>query len=186
MLGLVTIAIIIVLLYIGSFFTKDKKFNQTNNMIGLKNFSNPLKISSPAFEDNALIPKKYTCDGDNINPPLNISNVPQSAKTLALIVDDPDAPAGLWIHWVAWNIDPETKNVPEGVQSIGHSGLNTRGNSFYGGPCPPDKEHRYFFKIFALDKILDIPNESTAADLLRAMDGHIIDKAELIGRYNRK
>lgn len=184
----VTITIIVVLLIAGLFFAKNYKKNLVNmdkiNMA--KNISDSLKITSSAFSDNSLIPAKYTCDGENINPPLEISGVPESAKSLALIVDDPDAPVGLWIHWVAWNINPKTKSIPEGIQSVGVNGLNTRGKAGYDGPCPPDKEHRYFFKIFALDTQLDIPQKGTADDLLKAMDGHIVEKAELIGRYNRK
>jgi Raf kinase inhibitor-like YbhB/YbcL family protein len=143
-------------------------------------------IESPAFNNGGLIPAVYTCDGKNINPPLTILNTPPQTKSLALIVDDPDAPVGLWIHWVAWNINPETKKIPEGIQKIGTNGKNTRGKNEYGGPCPPDKMHRYFFKIFALDTVLNISENNGNNELLEAIKDHVIARAELIGLYNRK
>lgn len=182
----VTIIVVCVILFTGLFFIRGNK----NSLISMDKVNldtaGSLTIASPVFKDRENIPVKYTCDGDNINPPLSISGVPKLAKSLALIVDDPDAPAGLWIHWVAWNIDPKTKLIPEGIKTIGINGLNTSGNGSYGGPCPPDKEHRYFFKIFALDVLLDVPQTSGADELIKAMAGHIIDKAELIGLYDRK
>ena len=116
-----------------------------------------LKISSPAFGQNGYIPVKYTCDGDDVNPPLVIDNVPQNAKSVALIMDDPDAPAGTWVHWVVWNIDPKTKEikdsyVPKGAQQ----GINDFRRHDYGGSCPPSGTHRYFFKLYALDTSLTL------------------------------
>lgn len=138
------------------------------------------------FQNNSSIPAKYTCDGENANPPLRISNVPPQTKSLALIMDDPDAPAGTWVHWVMWNIGPETREIRENiVPEKAVVGVNTRGVNRYGGPCPPDREHRYFFKLYALDTILDLPNSSTKADLEKAMENHILDHAELIGLYKR-
>lgn len=184
----VTITIITVLLIVGLFFIKSRNENKINiDKIDMnQNAQSSFKITSLAFKSGTTIPAKYTCDGDSINPPLNISGVPESAKSLALIVDDPDAPSGTWIHWVAWNIDPKISEISEGIQNVGINGLNTRGNPSYGGPCPPDKEHRYFFKLYALDVNLDIPETSGASDLIKSMEGHIIDQVELIGLYDRK
>ena len=146
-----------------------------------------MKISSAAFENNSLIPSKYTCEGQEINPPLEFKDVPEDTKSLALIVDDPDAPMKTWIHWTIWNIDAKTtqilqnscpKGAIEGVTSFGRTG--------YGGPCPPSGTHRYFFKLLALDKILDLGSNSYARDIESTIEGHIIQKAELIGLYKKK
>jgi Raf kinase inhibitor-like YbhB/YbcL family protein len=146
-----------------------------------------LKLSSPAFKHNDSIPSKYTCDGADINPPLVIENAPLSAKSLALIVDDPDAPAGNWVHWVVWNIDPTTNEIRENtVPSRALQGINDFRKHDYGGPCPPSGTHRYFFKIYALDMILSLGPKADKAELERAMKGHIIARGELIGLYRRK
>jgi len=144
-------------------------------------------ISSPAFKHNGLIPKKYTCDGGDINPPLYISGVPASAtKSLALIVDDPDAPVGTWVHWTLWNITPQTAEIPENSAPLGaFEGTTDFGRPGYGGPCPPSGTHRYFFKLYALDILLTLPSTARKADVEKAMQGHIMDKAELIGLYKR-
>ena len=149
-----------------------------------------MKISSPAFKHNENISSTYTCDGQNINPPLEISEVPENAKSLVLIMDDPDVPTfvredGLWVHWLVWNIDPKTSVIKENASDFGVVGLNTRGVSTYGGPCPPDREHRYFFKLYALDTTLDLDTETNKEQLEKAMAGHIIEQAELIGVYKR-
>jgi Raf kinase inhibitor-like YbhB/YbcL family protein len=150
-----------------------------------------MKIVSPAFEFNKAIPAKYTCDGENINPPLIFSDVPKISKSLVLIMEDPDVPTsirpdGMWDHWVMFNISSVTQEVVEGREPAGVPGKNTGGNLSYSGPCPPDREHRYYFKIFALDTLLDIPAGVTKQDVIRAMDTHILDSAELVGRYVRK
>ncbi len=150
-----------------------------------------MKISSPAFKHNQSIPENYTCDGANINPPLQISEAPKQAKSLVLIMDDPDVPKfvredGLWVHWLVWNIDPKTTLIPENTPAIGVVGINTRGLNAYGGPCPPDQEHRYFFKLYALDIVLKLDSSSDKNQLEQAMLGHIIEQTELIGLYNRK
>jgi Raf kinase inhibitor-like YbhB/YbcL family protein len=142
-----------------------------------------LAISSPAFKNNKLIPSKYTCDGANINPPLTITNIPETTKTLALIMEDPDAPSGLWIHWVAWNIPP-TPSIKENSKP-GTEGLNTNREHAYHGPCPPSGTHRYFFKVYALDAKLDLGKNSDKKDVERAMQGHILGKGELMGLYKR-
>jgi Raf kinase inhibitor-like YbhB/YbcL family protein len=142
-----------------------------------------MRISSPAFKHNELIPVKYTCDGDDVNPPLIIEEVPRGAESLVLIVDDPDAPMGTWVHWVVWNI-PLTEKI--GEDSVpGTEGVNNFGKHSYGGPCPPSGTHRYFFKVYALDTKLDIKKDSRKKDVENAMEGHIIDKAEIIGLYKR-
>lgn len=145
-----------------------------------------MKIWSSAFADKEAIPSRYTCDGDDINPPLQF-DVPSSAKSLALIVDDPDAPRGTWVHWVVWNIDPNTSEIKEdSVPKSSRQGINDFGNMSYGGPCPPSGTHRYFFKLYALDVSLNIPSRSAKADLEKAMQGHIIERAEMIGLYRRR
>src|SRR3989344_5902265 len=120
-----------------------------------------MKLTSPAFENNSSIPAKYTCDGANINPPLAIADVPAAAKSLVLIMDDPDVPTtirpdGTWDLWLVWNIDPAVDVINEGREPNGIIGLNTGGRAGYGGPCPPDREHRYFFKLYALDVALQL------------------------------
>lgn len=146
-----------------------------------------MKISSPAFEHNQLIPAKYTCDGENITPPLSILNVPANAKTLVLIVDDPDAPAGDWVHWLVWNINPATTEINEGKKpEEATEGTTDFGKPGWGGPCPPGGTHRYQFKLYALDKILSLPVTTRKADLQAAMSAHIIDQSILIGMYKRK
>jgi Raf kinase inhibitor-like YbhB/YbcL family protein len=146
-----------------------------------------LKISSTAFSHNGMIPPKYTCDGQDLSPQLAIDGVPENAKSLALIVDDPDAPAGTWVHWLVWNIDPKTGNIAEGAVPAGaQQGRNDFRRPDYGGPCPPSGTHRYFFKLYALDTVLTLGRGATKADLERSMQGRIIARAELIGLYRRK
>ncbi len=146
-----------------------------------------LKISSTAFSNNGNIPSKYTCDGSDINPPLLIEDVPQGAKSLVLITDDPDAPMGTWVHWVVWNISPQTRVIKENDTPPGaSSGLNDFRKKSYGGPCPPSGTHRYFFKLYALDTALDLPAGAKKADVEKAMKGHIISRTQVIGLYKRQ
>lgn len=146
-----------------------------------------LKISSPVFEHNGYIPAKYTCDGMDVNPTLLIENVPANSKSLALIVDDPDAPRGTWVHWVLWNINPEIREIRENsIPGGALQGLNDFKKHNYGGPCPPSGTHRYFFKLYALDNILSISPNATKADLEEAMKGHIIEQTQIIGLYKRR
>jgi hypothetical protein len=145
-----------------------------------------MKISSTAFGHNGQIPTKYTCDGPDVTPPLRFEGAPSTAKSLALIVDDPDAPAGTWVHWLVWNIDPKTSEMAENSVPKGAAqGKNDFGNHAYGGPCPPSGTHRYFFKLYALDTKLDISTNATKATLESSMKGHILDEAQLIGLYKR-
>ncbi len=146
-----------------------------------------LKISSTAFKQSGWIPTKYTCDGEDVNPSLFIVNVPPTAKSLALIVDDPDAPAGTWVHWVVWNISPATKDIQENSLPQGaQEGINDFRKRSYGGPCPPPGTHRYFFKLYALDTMLTLGPNSTKAGLEQAMKGHVIAQTELVGLYKRQ
>ncbi len=145
-----------------------------------------MKLTSSAFENNQLIPAKYTCDGEDINPPLQIEGIPEGAKSLVLIVDDPDAPRGTWVHWVIWNIDPDISLIEEGsAPKGGIEGLNDFGKHSYGGPCPPSGIHHYYFKIYSLDTRLEIVPSSRKQDIERVMKGHILDWAELVGLYQR-
>ena len=142
-----------------------------------------LTVSSPAFENNKLIPPKYTCDGDDVNPPLTVEGTPEETKSLVLIVDDPDCPTGTFDHWVVWNILP-TNRIEENAVP-GTEGVNDYRKHSYGGPCPPWGTHRYFFKVYALDTKLNLNPNSTKKDVEKAMQGHILAKGELIGLYRR-
>lgn len=150
-----------------------------------------MRLSSPAFRHNTLMPSRYTCQGFDVNPPLRISDVPPETDSLVLIVDDPDAPdpkapTMVWDHWVMWNIDPNTETIPEDSVPPGAvQGRNSWGRNDYGGPCPPIGTHRYFFKLYALDTTLDLPETATKADVEQAMEGHILDEAVLIGTYRK-
>ena len=149
-----------------------------------------MKLTSSAFEHEGKIPSKYTCDGDNISPPLAISDVPSGTKSLTLLMDDPDVPKhlradGMWDHWVVFNIAAGTSQINEGEEPAGTHGAGTSGNLNYFGPCPPDREHRYFFKLYALDTELDLPEKSSKQQVEKAMEGHIVERVELMGRYER-
>ena len=143
-----------------------------------------LHVHCSAFKENEFIPGRYTCDGTNVNPALDIDNIPEEAKSLAVIVDDPDASVGIWVHWIIWNI-PVTHHLKENY-SRGIQGTNDFGNTIYGGPCPPNGTHRYFFKVYALDGNLELSPDARKADLEKAMSGHIIGFGELIGLYKKK
>ena len=146
-----------------------------------------LKVTSSAFSDGGKIPKKYTCDSSNASPPLRIENLPKTAKSLALIVDDPDAPGRTWTHWLLWNIEPKTAEIREdSVPQNAVQGTSDFGSARYGGPCPPSGSHRYYFKAYALDITLSLPSSAKKAALERAMAGHIVAKGSLIGTYSRE
>lgn len=149
-----------------------------------------MKLSSSVFEHGGKIPPKYTCNGENVNPPLNISDVPPGAKSLVLIMEDPDVPKnlrpdGMWDHWIVFNMPPDTSEIPEGKEPQGIHGQGTGGNLDYMGPCPPDREHRYFFKLFALESDLDLKEGAKKTDVEKAMEGHVLEKAELMGLYEQ-
>ena len=145
-----------------------------------------MKITSSEFENNGNIPSEFTCDGDDVSPPLTIEDVPENAKSLVLISDDPDAPAGTWDHWIVFNIPPSTAEIPKGTEPQGVGGKNSWGRTGYGGPCPPSGTHRYFFRLYALDTKLDLSEGSTKKDLEKAMEGHIIGQTQLMAEYQRQ
>ena len=145
-----------------------------------------MRLFSPAWNEGDMIPPKYTCDGENVSPPLEWSDVPPAARTLALIADDPDAPRGLFLHWLLWNVDAREKGLTEGSSGGAREGRNGFGKVGYGGPCPPGGTHRYYFRLFALDAELDAPAGATRERVEQAMQGHVLDTAEFMGRYQRK
>lgn len=146
-----------------------------------------MKLSSPQFEHNKPIPARYTCEGSDINPPLQLEDIPEQSQSVALIVDDPDAPsANPWVHWLIWNVDPKTGEIRENQVPAGaRQGTNDFHKQSYGGPCPPSGTHRYFFKLYALDTKLDLKPKAVKKNLEDAMKGHIIAHTELIGLYKR-
>jgi len=150
-----------------------------------------IKVSSEAFEEGGMIPAKYTCDEDDISPPLAWDSIPEGTKTLALICDDPDAPMGTWVHWVLFNLPVDISELPENVpperelENGAKQGTNDFGRIGYGGPCPPGGTHRYYFKLCALDAVLDLEAGARKPQLLEAMEGHILAKGQLMGRYSR-
>lgn len=144
---------------------------------------NIMKITS-TFKEGEKIPQEYTCDGKDISPPLEIEHIPNGTKSLVLIVDDPDAPMGTWTHWVVFNIKP-TNSIPE-KNIPGLEALNDFKRTSYGGPCPPSGVHRYFFKLYALDRELPLSSGTTRKEVEKAMEGHVVAQAELMGVYSRK
>lgn len=146
-----------------------------------------MKITSSAFEDRQQIPPQYTCNGDNINPPLEFSGIPHGTKSLVLIVDDPDAPIGTFVHWVVYNISPELREVRENsIPDDGVEGMSSFGKKGYGGPCPPSGVHRYFFKLYALNKTLSIEGVADKDTILKNIEGAIIAQSELAGLYTQQ
>ena len=150
-----------------------------------------MEIKSPAFDEGALIPRKYTCDDIDVSPPLEWSAAPDGTKTFALICDDPDAPVGTWVHWVIFNLPDDIHGLPEGVlpHEVLENGAKHGTNDFrkfgYGGPCPPGGTHRYYFKLYAVDKELDAEVGITKKEMLDALEGHILAESQLMGRYSR-
>lgn len=155
-----------------------------------------MKLTSSAFTQGSSIPQQYTCDGDNnVNPPLTIADVPEGTKSLALIMDDPDVPKalrpdGVFDHWVLFNMPPTTTSIPEGGSIVGNMGANGAGQNTYTGPCPPTEyepsTHRYFFTLYALDSTLALESGASKKEVLDAMEGHILEQAQLMGTYSRK
>lgn len=144
-----------------------------------------LQLTSSAFEHMGHIPIKYTCDGEDINPPLSFLNVPKQAQSLVLVMSDPDAPFKIWDHWLVYDIAADYIEIPENVGIFGHPGKGTNGNMEYDGPCPPSGEHRYIFKVYALDTILNLPEGLRKKEIEEKMRGHVIETASLIGLYER-
>jgi len=145
-----------------------------------------IKITSSAFQEGGNIPTKFTCAGSDTSPPLQVTGVPSEAKSLVLIADDPDAPGGLFTHWLIWNIAPQINSIPEGNAPKGVRGTNDFGKSDYKGPCPPSGTHKYSFKVFALDRELDLRTGAKRSQVDAAMKGHVLSQGELVGRYAKK
>jgi Raf kinase inhibitor-like YbhB/YbcL family protein len=144
-----------------------------------------MQIESPAFELNQTIPRRHTCEGENVSPPLKFTELPSGTKSLVLIVDDPDAPSGTFDHWIAWNIPGNVQELKEGAK-VAEEGTNGFGETGYKGPCPPKgKPHRYFFTLYALDSELDLPSGSSKMAVKNAMNGHILGNAHTVGLYQR-
>ncbi len=146
-----------------------------------------MKLASSAFENNQMIPFRHTCDGEDISPSFEISEVPEGTQSLVLIVDDPDASMSIWNHWIVWNINPltvliEENSVPEGAVQ----GMNSFSKQPYGGPCPPSGTHHYYFKLYALDTKLDLISSSKKEDVEKAIGSHVLEQAELVGLYQRQ
>ena len=150
-----------------------------------------MQITSPAFAHAEMIPDRYTCKGNDISLPLKWEAAPEGSRSFALIFDDPDAPMGTWVHWVVYDLPAECNKLPEDVPDVnpvaggGVQGTNSWGRIGYGGPCPPSGTHHYFFRLYALDTVLGLKAGATKAQLLKAMEGHILDECELMGRYAR-
>jgi Raf kinase inhibitor-like YbhB/YbcL family protein len=148
-----------------------------------------IRVTSTVFQEGGAIPKEYTCDGANVSPPLRWEGVPEKARTLVLIADDPDAPAKTWVHWVVFNLPAAMRELPENVAAqgniVGAQGTNDFRKAGYGGPCPPNGTHRYFFKLYALDTELALDFKATKDQVLKAMEGHIIAEGQLMGQYSR-
>lgn len=180
-LGFALLFIVVFVAY-GLYFRYTTQKGYNNNVL-IDKASNMI-LTSSAFSNNDVIPTKYTCEGININPPLNISTVSIFAKSLVLIVDDPDSPSKDFTHWILFNIDPKTTFIDENaIPKESLEGLNDFGESHYGGPCPNRGEHHYIFKLYSLDNSLNLEKGATKKDLLNTMNGHILEQAKLIGKY---
>jgi Raf kinase inhibitor-like YbhB/YbcL family protein len=145
-----------------------------------------LILTSKAFKDGEMMPSKYTCDGDNAFPPLEVANVPEATVSLALVLEDPDAVSGTFDHFLKWNIAPRTALIEEGKEPAGISGTTSSGKIGYVGPCPPSGSHRYIFSLYALDTALTLPEGSSKTALFAAIEGHILEESKLVGLYSRQ
>lgn len=143
-----------------------------------------MRLTSTAFEHEGDIPKRFSCDGLDVSPPLIIDELPAAASSLVLIMDDPDAPSGTWDHWVAYDIEPAAE-IPEGVEALGTAGTNSWGRTGYGGPCPPGGTHRYYFRVYAIDDTLGLGPGARKAEILESLEGHVLAEATLMGRFTR-
>lgn len=151
----------------------------------------PIELTSDVFSEGGVIPSEFTCDGEDISPPLSWNNLPEGTKSIAIIADDPDAPAGTWVHWVIYNIPADKQGLQqdfptdEKLQDGTTQGKNDFGRTGYGGPCPPGGTHRYYFRIYALDSSPELKPGLTKKELLENIKGHVIDEGELMGTYSR-
>jgi Raf kinase inhibitor-like YbhB/YbcL family protein len=182
--------LLVVIIAVGSLlhYQKNKTQPPKRSQVLTNNQSKNMKISSSSFQNNGEIPKKYTCDGEGINPPLVFSDIPSEAKSLVLIMDDPDAPmAGGFVHWVVFNMNPGTSEIGENVKpESGIEGTGSSGKNGYVPPCPPSGTHHYHFKLYALDSELNLNVSAKREDVEKAMEEHIIDRAEIIGLYQKQ
>jgi len=166
--------------------------SSSSSKLQTKPASKTMQLKSNAFSPEEMIPSKYSCDGEDVSPRLSWGEIPNGTQSLALIADDPDAPGGTFVHWVLYNLPPDTHQLPENVPakteqvSGALQGKNNFGNLGYGGPCPPGGTHRYFFKLYALDQMLDLKAGATKAEVEAAMEGHVLAEAHLMGRYSRQ
>jgi hypothetical protein len=177
--------LIILILLVSSCVPSQQKMPVYHLNLNLNKTS--MKLASSAFKQGENIPSQYTCDGANVNPPLQISDLPANTQSLALIMDDPDAPLGTWVHWTIWNIDPQTTEIKENSVPAGAiQGMTSFGRTGYGGPCPPSGSHHYFFKLYALDTKLDLTPNAGKDNLEQAMQNHILSYTELSGLYKRQ
>jgi hypothetical protein len=195
--GYAIVTAVLVVLIAGGFYLllgNSKHPSSSGTTTSLPTSDMTMNFTSPAFSEGGLIPAKYTCDGENVNPELRWSGAPEGTKSFVLIMDDPDIPdsvkkslgTDVFDHWVVYNILPGVKEIAEASKPLGQEGLNGAGKTGYTGPCPPDKEHRYFFYLLALDRTLTFPAQPTKADVIAAVQYHILGQAELMGRYDRK
>ncbi|HSE83380.1 MAG TPA: YbhB/YbcL family Raf kinase inhibitor-like protein [Thermodesulfobacteriota bacterium] len=181
--------ILVTVLFLLLLFLSHSYAQSKSETTGGKNMG--IKVTSTAFEDGGMIPKKYTCDGQDISPPLSWDSVPDRTKSIALISSDPDAPRGTWTHWVIYNIPPDARGLPENVptqktlQNGAKQGINDFRKIGYGGPCPPGGTHRYYFNVYALDTEIDLDAGASEEELFKAMEGHILAEGELMGKYKR-
>lgn len=177
---------ILIVIFIIVFVILSVILKSNNDNVNLKNIKEGNMKLTTAFADGEKIPSKYTCDGEDLAPELTISQVPDGAKSLVLIVDDPDAPMGTWVHWLLYNIPIDTTEIDANNLPIeAKSGITDFGRIGWGGPCPPSGTHRYFFKLYAIDKTLDLPQGATKAQLVAAIKDHVIEETQLIGLYKR-
>jgi Raf kinase inhibitor-like YbhB/YbcL family protein len=184
---IITVVIVVIVAALAGIFLL--KSNDSLKHKGVQTTKGFMKLTSSAFTNNEMIPSKYTCDGENINPPISIDGVPDDAKELVIVVDDPDAPAGVWTHWTMWSITPDTKDIAENSVPVGaKEGTTSFGDSGYGGPCPPEGTgtHRYFFKVYALDKTLELTEGANLNELENEISTGVIDRAEIIGLYTHR
>ena len=176
----------VILLIVSGWLFTGNRFDKTNSKkIKEREVKEKIEITSLAFKNGGWIPVEYTCEGKDINPPLKIKDVPEQTKSLVIMIEDPDAPFKVWDHWIVYNIDPAIRQIPEGqIPKGGQEIKNSFGKLSYGGPCPPPgKAHRYFFKVYALDTVLD--KISNKQELFKAMQGHIVGFGQLMGKFKR-
>lgn len=181
------VALVIGVGFFYSVSTRNNRARVSSPKTEAKKVMKHLVLKSPAFSEKGNIPAKYTCDGEDINPAFEIENVPDDATSLVFVVEDPDAPGKTWIHWVVFNISPHINSIQEdSIPGNGVEGMTDFGKAGYGGPCPPSGTHRYYFKLYALDSSLRLTEDVTLDELTSAMDGHVLDSAELVGLYSRE